>query len=261
MAVLHIPRRVFLDEYWDYRPGEHVSLIEPTQQGKTHLLYQLLQAAIGRWPELRTVTAMPKPRDPATRRWSAALGFKTLDNWPPPGTFFSGPKPGYALWPKHLKDAPKPVNRAHLAEIFRRMLADQYWHGDSITVADDVYILAVILGLNMDCEEFWTAGGAGKAGLWAANQKPSGTAGGGSVSTFSYNSPVHLFLGRDDDLRNRQRFGEIGGVDPAYVAWLVTQLQRHQIARPDGPPVTISDKLYLDKRGNQNGPYMCIIGP
>lgn len=258
--LARIDREDFLGSVWDYRPGEHVSFIEPTQQGKTYLKNQLLHQVMQQHPDLRYVSMMPKPRDPATRFWAPRLGLKIIDSWPPLPSLINKPS-GYVLWPKHMRDAGKNVNREHLAGVFQKALNDQYWHGNSVTDADDVYILAVLLGLNMDLEEFWTAGGSGKAGLWSANQKPSGTIGGGSVSSFSYNSPTHLFIGRDPDQRNRQRFGEIGGVDPAFVAHAAAQLRLHQLRGPDGSLVTVSDKLYIDKRGNHRGPYMCVIGP
>lgn len=252
MGVVFIPREEFVREYWDYQPGEHVSFIEPTQQGKSYLAYQLLEETVRRYPELSTVTLVPKPRDPATAMWCERIGLKEIPEWPPPYRVPWKERPaGYALWPRHLKDAPKDEARAHLAKVFRKCLSEQYWKGDSITFADDVYIAAVMLKLNMDFEEFWTAGSAMGAGLWSANQKPTGTIGGGSVSTFSYNSPSHLFLGSDPDARNRQRFGEIGGVDPKQIEYEVRRLKVHHINGKN-----VSEKLYISKAG----PYLAIVG-
>lgn len=255
MRVARIPREVFLTEYFDYQPGEHVSFIEPTQQGKTHLAYQCLDQAMTRWPHLRAVSLMPKSRDPATAGWAARLGMKVIGGWPPKRQWFGERPRGYVLWPPHLKNAPVEVNRAHLAPVFRQCLADQFRQGDAITLADDVYLTAVLLGLNPDLEEHWTAGAGGGVGLWSTNQKPSGTIGGGSVSSFVYNSPAHLFLGHDPDVRNRKRFSEIGGVDPALVAETVMGLQKYRIQTQSGIK-TISEKLYISKAG----PYMAIIG-
>ena len=254
MRIARFSREEFLARKFDYRPGEHGGFWEPTQGGKTHLAYQAADAALRRNPHLRFVSAMPKSRSPATSRWAAALDLRVIDSWPPPRSL-SKPR-GYVLWPRHLKGRPVADNRAHLAGIFRRMMTDQYQAGDSLTLADDIYLLAVIYGLNMECEEFWTAGAEGGAGLWGPNQKPSGTVGGGSVSSFSYNSPTHLFFGQDTDVRNRKRFSEIGGgIDPEIIAGIVPRLQRFPVQTPEGVK-NISEKLYIDKRG----PYMAIIG-
>jgi hypothetical protein len=254
MRIAGFDREEWLTKKFDYRPGEHFGIWEPTQGGKTHMAYQAADMALRRNPHLRFVSLMPKSRSPATRRWADALDLRIIDKWPPP---WSPSKPrGYVLWPPHLKGRPVAENRAYLTDTFRPALADQLQAGDSLTLADDIYVLAVILGLNMDCEEFWTAGSEGGAGLWGPNQKPSGTIGGGSVSSFSYNAPTHLIFGPDTDARNQKRFSEIGGgIDPAVVASIVPKLRRFPVQTPQGIK-NVSEKLYIDKRG----PYMAIIG-
>jgi hypothetical protein len=248
--MLRLPRDEFLTDFWDYRPGEHVSFIEPTQQGKTYLMYQCLDAAMNQNSQLQTVSLMPKPKDPATVYWKDQLGLKEIAVWPPSKWFWETEPRGYVLWPKHIPDN-EDANRLNLNRTFARCFNDQYWQGDSITVADDVYLHAVLYGLNSELERHWTAGSGGGAGLWSANQKPSGTLGGGSVSSFSYNAPTHLFLGKDRDERNIKRFGEIGGIDPHEVESVVRNLKMARIGDH-----AISEKLYIDKRG----PYMCIVG-
>lgn len=255
MRIARLDREEFLTRKFDYQPGEHIGMWEPTQGGKTHLAYQLLQVQMQRQPHLRYVSAMPKSRSPATKMWADQLGLKIIDRWPPPASL-SKP-PGYVFWPRHLKDAPVEQNRAHLAVQFRQMFHDQLQAGDSYTLADDIYVLAVLYGLNMDCEEFWVAGAEGGAGLGAPNQKPSGTIGGGSVSTFSYNSPTHLFFGKDTDERNQKRFSEIGGgINPKLLLNIVPNLKTYRMQTPRGMK-NISEKLYIHK----GGPWMAIIGP
>ncbi|MGH2866761.1 MAG: hypothetical protein ACRDNK_04215 [Solirubrobacteraceae bacterium] len=232
-----------------------MSFIEPTQQGKTHFCYQLLDATMRRWPHLQTVTLMPKEHDPATEKWVERLPLEQITDWPPPFNWRRKEIRGYALWPPHLRGVTKDVDRAHLAAIFRRSMNDQFLRGDSITVADDGYIHAVILGLNMDMEEFWTAGSGGGAAAWTTLQKPSGTVGGGSVSSFVFNSSSHLFLGHDPVDTNLRRFGEIGGVDPKLVMHVVRNLKMHRVSTPTGMK-NVSEKLYISKAG----PYMCIVG-
>jgi hypothetical protein len=251
-AVQHLPRDEFLGEHWDYRPGEHVSLIEPTQGGKTHLAYQLLDKAMEQNPQLEVVSLMPKPNSPATVRWAEALDLKETAIWPPERYPWQHKPRGYVAWPKHRKDLGAEANRDQVAEKLRKVLSRQYWRGNSIVFADDVYVIAALMKLNPELEEYWTSGAEGGAGLWSANQKPSGTLGGGTVSSFSYNAPTHLFLGRDTDERNVKRFSEIGGVDPKLVEAIVSHLHVTQIGGK-----AISDKLYIDKRG----PYMAVIGP
>lgn len=245
-------RDEFFADYWDYRPGEHVSLIYPTRRGKSHLAYQLLDHAMRQNPDLNVVSLMPKPSDPATQMWAEKLELKEVSDWPPKKNFWEKKPRGYVLWPKHYPNMTAEEDREQVADKLRKVLHQQYWKGDSITFADDVHLLAVLMKLNPELEQYWTAGGSNNAGLFSANQKPSGTQSGGSVSSFSYNAPSHLFLGRDTDHRNIRRFGEIGGVEPEHVEDIVRHLELRHI---DGN--SISDVLYIDKRI----PAMCVLTP
>lgn len=253
MPLLQLDRRDFLDHYFRYGPGEHLSLIYPTQKGKTHLAYQLADVAMRQNPGLSFASLMPKSRSPATVNWARALDLQETPVWPPRRKLMQSRPRGHVLWPPHRKDLSAAADRAQVADVMRGAMHDLFNQGDCITFADDVFLLAVLMGLNPECEEFWTAGSEGGAGLWSANQKPSGTLGSGSVSSFAYNSVTHLGLGRDTDERNIRRFAEIGGgVDPKEIAYHVRNLRLFPVGGK-----TISEVLYLDLRG----PYMCLVGP
>jgi hypothetical protein len=255
MRIAQIPRREWLNCYLDYQPGQHWAWFEATQQGKTHHMYQSAEIALAQNPGLTAVSLMPKSRSPATRMWAERLGWKVLDNWPPPPRWPGQGKPnGYVLWPKHLKDVQPKVNREHLAAIFRKCLAEQYRRGESLTIADDAHILAALLELNPEFEEILTAGSEGGAGMWLSAQKTSGSRATGSLTTFAYNQPDQFLLGYEPIEANRQRFNEIGGVDAGMVSDIVSRLPRYPIQTPGGVKY-ISDKLHLDLRG----PWMCQV--
>lgn len=260
----HLPRNVFLDEYFDYDGGQHLALIEPTGGGKTRLKYQLLKRAMEQNPHLRVKVTIPKRRVMEAPAWNAALGLKETGQWPPPRKrLWENPPAGYAVWPRHLLGRPDEDpdmvlarNREHIAKVMKAAAQDSYQVGNVIHDADDIYVQAVILGMNEFFSEMLTNGREMGCGLWGANQKPSGTRE-GSVTSFFYNSPSHLFLGTDLDERNRDRFGEIGGVDRKYVSTVVQDLQVHQFGKN-----AISDKLYICKaQAGPEGPAMCIVGP
>lgn len=254
MRLAHIPRDEFLACFWDYQPGEKVAFFEPTQQGKTHLMYQMLAVAAAQQPHLSVVSLMPKSRSPATQAWAGRLGLQITDRWPPPARWPWEDKPaGHVLWPKHLKNAGVKENREHLAGVFRAAMTQRFRAGNGITAADDVHVL-VLLGLNPELEEHLIAGGEGGAGLWLAQQKTSGTRA-GSLTTYAYSQPEHIILGQEAVAENRRRYADIGGVDPGLVAGVVAGLRKHRIQTPYGAK-NISEKLYIRK----DGPYMCIIG-
>ena len=251
--VQSIPRREFLNSYLDINAGEHLVSFEPTQQGKTRLLYEILAVAKRQNPGVTVCSMMPKSLDPATMREARAHDLKVIDNWPPPPSL--GRKPaGHVLWPKHLTGVPVKRNREYLAGIFRRALADLLRKGSSIAAIDDAHQLAVILGLNMEIEETLTTGGGAGASAFLTGQKASGTRQ-GALTSFAYNSATHLIFGWEPYAANRKRLDDISGVDMHLVARIVPQLQRHRILTPSGPK-NISEKLYIRK----DGPYMAIIG-
>lgn len=255
MQIAYIPRADFLNGGFDYEPGEHVAFFEPTQQGKTHLAYQMLQSAMAQHPELRYASLMPKSRDPATRRWAEAIGMPVIDRWPPPARFpWQEKPPGHVLWPRHPKNVTVRERRDYVGGVIRTGLHDQFEKGDSVTLIDDV-LLCSLLGLNPEMEEHLSAGGGGGAALWLTNQKTSGTKE-AAVTTLAYSAPVHILLGHDPIGENRRRFSDIGGVEPGMVARVVAGLRKHRIKTAAGYK-NISEKLYIRK----DGPYMAIIGP
>lgn len=263
-ALDWIPRNVFLDEYWDYDPGQHLALIEPTGGGKTRLKYQLLKRTMELYPWLRVKVTIPKRIVHEAPGWNRALGLKETGVWPPPKRRFWETEPaGYAVWPRHLLGGPEEDpdmvlqrNRAHIEKVMKAAALDSLQTGNVIHDADDIYVQAVLLGMNPFFSEMLTNGRELGCGLWGANQKPSGTRD-GSVTSFFYNSPHKLFLGVDLDERNRDRLGEIGGVDPRYISTVVQGLNVHQFGKH-----AISDKLFIDKsQSGPEGPAMCIVGP
>jgi hypothetical protein len=252
MSLLRLNRREFLEDYWDYYPGEHVAIIEPTGGGKTHLAYQLLGVAMEQNPQLSVVSLMPKPSDRSTAEWAQALNLRETPVWPPQRRLFASKPAGYVLWPPHPMELPPAQRRERVGAVLRQGLDDQYRKGDSISFLDDAHSAAVMMGLNEYLEEMLVNGRAGGAGAWVALQKPSGTTATGSVTSFIYNSPVHLFVGKDSEDRNLKRLAEIGMFDNRETEEIVKNLRLYQIGRN-----TVSEKLYM----NRNGPYRCLVGP
>ena len=268
MALTYFPRSVFIEDIFDYDVGQHLALIEPTGGGKTRFKYQLLRQAMKLNPGARVKVTIPKRKVIEAPAWNAALGLRETPAWPPPkDPFWKGKPAGYAVWPKHLLGKPGEDpdmvlarNRAHIAAVMKAAAQDSYQEGNVIHDADDIYVQAVVLGMNDFFSEMLTNGRELGCGLWGANQKPSGTRE-GSVTSFFYNSPSHVFLGADNDERNRDRFGEIGGVDRKYVSEVVKRLKVHEFTDKTGRHA-ISDKLYLCKaQSGPEGPAMCIVGP
>lgn len=253
MALLHLDRQEWLEEYFDYNPGEHVLIVEPTGGGKTYLAYQMLGEVMRRYPHLSTVSFMPKPTDPSTATWARALNLRETPVWPPVKKLFQ-PKPaGYVLWPRHRMDLPPAARREEVGKILRAGLNAQYAAGKSVSLIDDAHSAATYMDLNDYIEEQLVNGRAGGAAAWLPLQKPSGTVNAGGITSYAYSAPTHMLFGKDTDARNLRRLSEIGaGIDPARVENIVRNLRLYKIGTH-----TVSEKLYLDRRG----PYMALVGP
>lgn len=251
----HLDLETFRREVWDPQPGDGVLFSEPTQGGKTHAAFSLLEVT----PHVKPpIVLVMKPRDPTPAKWTKRLGYKEVQTWPPPPRLFGAAPKGYTLWPKHeMSLDPESLARtnANLRVQFQRALLDTYKGGDRIIFCDEIYGLLAELDLQEELTMLWTRGAGMGAGLWDATQKASGTTM-ASIPGHCFNSPMHLFLGRDPDKRARDRASEIGGIDPQFVADTVAHLRIHRMETEQGfKPV--SDKLYLGK----TGPFACIITP
>jgi hypothetical protein len=240
MRVTHLERQDFLENYWDYHPGQHVALIGPTQRaGKTTFAFQLLEHTPDWIP---AEVLVMKPRDRVVSANAQRLGLREVSTWPPPKRWglLSTNENRHVVWPKHSFDPQQDNENMH--DVFRRAILSRYREGDGICFADELYGLSVELGLYTETEAMLTRGGGMGAGLWYATQKPSGTQKGG-ISTFAYNSPTWMFLARDPDKRNRERFGEMEVGDPRDIENLTMQLPQY-------------NWLCI----NRDGPYFCTVG-
>lgn len=241
--VRRFGRGEFFKRRWRYKAGEPVAIIAPMQDGKTTLGYQLLQVTAK--PSLPAVVLVMKPRDATPAAWTRHLGYAELPIWPPKEQMPWKEKPsGWTLWPRHTFVV--EVDNAHLSEQFAKALQWAYKRGNCIVFADEVYgLIAELDGLQDSLIALWSRGGGMGCGLWAATQRPAGSAGHG-VPGFMYSNSTHLFFGKDPDKRSRQRYGEIGGVDAQLLEAIVMSLRKYEFA-------------YVHRGDAKGGPYICVI--
>jgi hypothetical protein len=237
MRVLHLDRDEFLSDYWSYQPGEHLGLIGPTQRaGKTTFGFQLLEHTDRKLP---AAVLVMKPRDHVVASNTQRLGYREVDNWPPPWNPFKTNNRN-VVWPKHTFNPDR--DNDHMHNVFRKAMLDNYERGNNITFADEIYGLSVELGLYTEAEALLTRGGGMGAGIWYGTQKPSGTRK-GTISSFCFNSPTHMFLSRDPDKRNRERYGELEVGDPHDIEDVTQHLRPFEF-------------LYI----NRIGPTFAVVG-
>ncbi len=222
--VQEYEREQFLSDVWTYKPGEHVSLIGPTEAGKTTLGYQLLDVTTT--PQLPGVVLVMKPKDATADEWSKRMGYETIRKWPPlRGNPFSTRKPrGWTLWPRHDFDAQKGIANTVWEQYrqFNAAFADVYRKGKKILFADELAAVCDELGMRAQVLNMYSRGRSQEAGIWGATQRPV------DIPRIAYSSAHHLFLAHDPDEADRKRFAEIGGgIDPKLVEAITMELPQY----------------------------------
>lgn len=238
-----VSRKDFLADRWVYNPGEHVLAIGPTQiAGKTRLLVDLLGATRDDRLSRPPVLLVTKPRDPTLTAARDRLGYAMTAKWPPRRLPFRDEPPGYMFWPVHDRELRAADNNAKVADQFEAVMSDQFFAGNSITVADELFAWVALLRLGDVVDRHLTQGGGMGAGLWGGTQKPSGTQR-GAMSGFTFNSQTHSFYARDPVRTNRHRLGDISGINTDVVEDATEMM----------PPFHF---LYT----HRNGPTYCVVG-
>jgi hypothetical protein len=259
-SLARFNRQEFLATRFNYQPGEHVFICQPSQGGKTHFAFQLLNSV----PHVKPpATMVMKVKDPTPARMTKKYGWKEVDHWPPPTVMPWSRKPrGYTLWPKHslsLDPASLEKTDGHLKRQFEMCLMDAYKNGNRVVFVDEVYSLLAELKMHRTILAMVNRGSSAGGGLWYATQRPAGTQTGGGLPGPLFNMPTHLFLGFDPVEANRKTFSQIGGINTRLVMDEVSGLQVYPIETPNGTR-PISDLLYINKNGPRGG-YLCIVSP
>jgi len=227
-----------------YRAGQHVLFGGPSQNGKTTMAFDLLEVCAT--PQLPAYVIVSKPADPVSEKRGRELKYpRVFEGFPKPTAkeLFTDEKPsGYLIWP-HFGDMETDVENAR--RVTRDFLNKVYANGakkkKAILVLDDTYLKAKVLGLDRQMTTIHAMAGAMGIGAWTFVQKPTGA---GETPLMAYGAAEHIFLFNEPDERSRQRYGEIGGVNPKLVESLVLSLDDYQALylRRSGRHICIVDK-------------------
>lgn len=197
---------------FDWRQGEHISLVGPTGCGKTTLGLAILDRR-------RYVIALgTKPRDETLDELRRSGWTRALD-WPVPPPRGNEPR-RIILWPRfdRMDDA------ARQRAIFDRALRGAFIQGGWCLYADELRYLAVDLQLAKLLRLVWLQGRSLRISLVGGTQRPAW------VPLEMYDQATHLFLWRDNDESNLKRISGIGGaLNAKDVRRLVSNLPLHDV--------------------------------
>jgi hypothetical protein len=236
----HYPLDEFRRKRFAYKAGHHLAAFGPTQiAGKSTLGFALLEQVASE--DMPATVLCMKHSDRVVAGWTHRLGFQESPQWPPTRRFWQEKPRGYTLWPRQsLTDV--EADNAKLEREFTKAITYNRSHTPSITFADEIYGLIAELNMRKLLTAVVTRDSIAGHGLWYASQKPSGTQG-VSIPGFFFNSAEHMFLSKDGEERNRQRYGEIAcGINPAAIEKETLKLDPFSW-------------LYIQR----SGPHMCIV--
>lgn len=222
------PWAQFFDRF-DWRQGEHVTVVGPTGMGKTTVIRAILPK---RYASRGAVAVLAtKSRDRNLEAWARADGMTTVRSWPPkPPTIWRQPRDvvnpdgSTTAWDHRLMVWPRPSGVAlgdldeHIAETHRAAFTDMYWAGNWCIVAEELWELSR-LGLDREMSQVWTQGRSAGLSLVGATQRPV------DIPLFAYSQPSHLFMFGDNDEVNLRRLQGIGGMSGATLRESVKALR------------------------------------
>lgn len=247
-AVPILSREEFLAYFKEnYGDGQHVTFLGPTQRGKTTLAHQMLHEVIS--PKRKCVVLAGKPphRDPVMAKAAKRLNLDIVEEWPPTAIekYKNRKKNGYVVRPvqsmkNHSEDS------AHVAAEFRKAMMSCYASTvPVILVVDEAHHVQNEYKLRKELEAPLMRG-APHCGVWCLVQR------GAFMSYHVYDAPTWFLIAYDPDVANQKRYAEIGGIDPKFLARLLTTLQT---TTGDDGRSTVSEFVCI----RRSGPELFIV--
>jgi hypothetical protein len=215
---------------FDWRQGEHVTLIGPTGTGKTTLSAQLL------YRRAFVVGVGTKPRDETFQHLINVERYQVVQHLP-----LAPPKTGarVIIWPKQttLDRAAKRAIGERIRETFDRAYSAGSW----CVFMDEIAYGSKTLQLRPEMEDLWQQGRAVGVSFIGSTQRPR------HIPVDAYSAATHLFLWRTNDAYDLKRLGELNNADVDLVRRVVKNLPAHHAlyvsTRTGAMAVTLAPRL------------------
>jgi hypothetical protein len=207
----------FLTYVFEWRQGQHVGMIGPTDSGKSTLAYSVLPLR-----KYNTFFAT-KPADPVLEKFAKLGGYEKISDWPPKAglgrrAVVADKMPRRLLWP----DASQIGSVTHQTAVFKRALADIYAQGGWTVTWDEFWYQTQMLDMEEESRILLQQARSNDISFVMGAQRPS------RIPLELYDQTTHLLFWRDNDEANLKRMGGIGWLSAGPIRAFVANLDPHQ---------------------------------
>lgn len=190
-----------------WRQGEHVTLVGPTGSGKTNLAFWLL-------PQREYVVILAtKPNDPSLSAFAGRHGYRIMGVWD--RRMPASRAPRRLIWPP-ATDLDRLA--AIQAGVFGATIDGVYSQGGWCLYLDELWWHCQVLGLAGKVKMLLQQARSMNVSLVVGTQRPAW------VPVECFDQASHLYIWRENDARNLERFGEISRINAAQVFEAVSVL-------------------------------------
>lgn len=211
----------FMKYVFDWRQGQHVAEIGPTESGKSTLTYAIL-------PKRKYIAFFAtKPRDITLDQFAEKGQFVRIEDWPPTrGRYRKKPvtaeeMPRRLLWPDATQMSEETIENQR--EVFMKSFHDIYGSGGWTVVWDEFWMMCSILGMEREARIMLQQARSNDISFVVGAQRPS------RIPLEVFDQTTHLFFWRDNDEANLKRMGGIGWLNSDIIRAFVANLEPYQV--------------------------------